>query len=136
MGGMPGGANNMMSFPYHSRTYDGHGQPVCAQAAQPADHAGMIFGVGAVVAMLSITGGAQKEMMSFIDQLGVNNIIVEAQRSGGPQRTADGARDFAGLSFRDFRAIQENVSGLVAITPRKRSSRRKLLPKTNQERRS
>ena len=36
---------------------------------------GMIFGVGAVVAMLSITAGAQKEMMSFIDQLGVNNII-------------------------------------------------------------
>ena len=57
---------------------------------------GMIFGVGAVVAMLSITAGAQKEMMSFIDQLGVNNIIVEAQRSGGPQRTADRARDFAG----------------------------------------
>ncbi|HXI39008.1 MAG TPA: ABC transporter permease, partial [Bryobacteraceae bacterium] len=39
---------------------------------------GMIFGVGAVVAMLSITAGAEKQMMSFIDQLGVNNIIVEA----------------------------------------------------------
>ena len=56
---------------------------------------GMIFGVGAVVAMLSITAGAQKEMMSFIDQLGVNNIIVEAHEVAGPQRTADGARDFA-----------------------------------------
>ena len=42
---------------------------------------GMIFGVGAVVAMLSITAGAQKEMMSFIDQLGVNNIIVEAREA-------------------------------------------------------
>ena len=42
---------------------------------------GMIFGVGAVVAMLSITAGAQKEMMSFIDQLGVNNIIVEAHEA-------------------------------------------------------
>lgn len=31
---------------------------------------GMIFGVGAVVAMLSITAGAQKEMMSYIDLLG------------------------------------------------------------------
>ena len=29
---------------------------------------GMIFGVGAVVAMLSITAGAQKEMMSFMPQ--------------------------------------------------------------------
>ena len=42
---------------------------------------GMIFGVGAVVAMLSITAGAQKEMMSFIDQLGVNNIIVAPRRT-------------------------------------------------------
>ena len=50
---------------------------------------GMIFGVGAVVAMLSITAGAQKEMMSFIDQLGVNNIIVEAHEARGPQRAAD-----------------------------------------------
>ena len=42
---------------------------------------GMIFGVGAVVAMLSITAGAQKEMMAFIDQLGVNNIIIEAREA-------------------------------------------------------
>jgi len=42
---------------------------------------GMIFGVGAVVAMLSITEGAQKEMMSYIDLLGVNNIIIEAKEA-------------------------------------------------------
>ena len=41
---------------------------------------GMIFGVGAVVAMLAITAGAQKEMMSYIDMLGVNNIIVKRKR--------------------------------------------------------
>ena len=38
-----------------------------------------------------------------------------------------------GLSFRDFRAISENVSGLVAITPRKRFKPQKLLPKTTNE---
>src|ERR1035441_4985714 len=38
-----------------------------------------------------------------------------------------------GLSFRDYRAISENVSGLVAITPRKRFKPQKLLPKTSQE---
>ena len=42
---------------------------------------GMIFGVGAVVAMLAITAGAQKEMMSYIDLLGVNNIIIEAKEA-------------------------------------------------------
>jgi putative ABC transport system permease protein len=37
------------------------------------------------------------------------------------------------MSLRDFRAIQENVQGLVAITPRKKFKLQKLLPKTNSE---
>ncbi len=94
---------------------------------------GMIFGVGAVVAMLSITEGAQKEMMSFIDQLGVNNIIVEAREAVDRNELQAVRAISPGLSFRDFRAIKENVSGLAAITPRKRFKPQKLLPKTNQE---
>src|SRR5262249_50445512 len=94
---------------------------------------GMIFGVGAVVAMLSITEGAQKEMMSFIDQLGVNNIIVEAREAVDRNELQTVRAISPGLTFRDFRAISENVSGLVAITPRKRFKPQKLLPKTNQE---
>jgi putative ABC transport system permease protein len=38
-----------------------------------------------------------------------------------------------GMSLRDYRAIQENVQGLVAITPRKKFKLQKLLPKTNSE---
>jgi putative ABC transport system permease protein len=94
---------------------------------------GMIFGVGAVVAMLSITAGAQKEMMSFIDQLGVNNIIVEAHEALDRNELQTVRAISPGLTFRDFRAISENVSGLVAITPRKRFKPQKLLPKTTQE---
>ena len=94
---------------------------------------GMIFGVGAVVAMLSITAGAQKEMMSFIDQLGVNNIIVEAHEAVDRNELQHGRAISPGLTFRDFRAISENVPGLVAITPRKRFKPQKLLPKTSQE---
>jgi putative ABC transport system permease protein len=94
---------------------------------------GMIFGVGAVVAMLSITAGAQKEMMSFIDQLGVNNIIVEAHEALDRNELQTVRAISPGLSFRDFRAISENVSGLVASTPRKRFKPQKLLPKTNQD---
>ena len=37
---------------------------------------GMIFGVAAVIAMLSIGAGAQQEVMAFIEQLGVRNLIV------------------------------------------------------------
>jgi len=94
---------------------------------------GMIFGVGAVVAMLSITAGAQKEMMSFIDQLGVNNIIVESHEALDRNELQTVRAISPGLSFRDYRAISENVSGLVAITPRKRFKPQKLLPKTSNE---
>jgi putative ABC transport system permease protein len=94
---------------------------------------GMIFGVGAVVAMLSITAGAQKEMMRFIDQLGVNNIIVEAREAMDRNELQLVRAVSPGLTFRDFRAISENVSGLVAITPRKHFKPQRLLPKTTQE---
>ena len=94
---------------------------------------GMIFGVGAVVAMLSITAGAQKQMMSFIDQLGVNNIIVDAHEAVDRNELQTVRAVSPGLTFRDYRAISENVQGLVAITPRKKFKPQKLLPKTNSE---
>jgi putative ABC transport system permease protein len=94
---------------------------------------GMIFGVGAVVAMLSITAGAQKQMMAFIDQLGVNNIIVEA-REATDRDTLQVVRTISpGLTFRDFRALSENVPGLEAITPRKKFKPTKMMPKTAAE---
>src|ERR1039458_9080852 len=93
---------------------------------------GMIFGVGAVVAMLSITAGAQKQMMSFIDQLGVNN-IVDAHEAVDRNELQTVRSVSPGLSFRDYRAISENVQNLVAITPRKKFKPQKLLPKTNSE---
>src|SRR5512132_835270 len=94
---------------------------------------GMIFGVGAVVAMLSITAGAQKEMMSFIDQLGVNNIIIEAREAVDRNELQQVRAISPGLTFRDFRAIAENVQGIEAITPRKRFKPQRVLPKTSQE---
>src|SRR5437764_9574207 len=94
---------------------------------------GMIFGVGAVVAMLSITAGAQKEMMSFIDQLGVNNIIIEAREAVDQNELQTVRAISPGLTFRDFRAISENVQGLEALTPRKRFKPQRVLPKTAQE---
>ncbi|PYT27249.1 MAG: multidrug ABC transporter substrate-binding protein [Acidobacteria bacterium] len=94
---------------------------------------GMIFGVGAVVAMLSITAGAEKQMMSFIDELGVNNIIVEAHEAVDNNELQQVRAISPGLTFRDFRAISENVQGLEAITPRKRFKPQRVLPKTTQE---
>src|SRR5437667_7625479 len=94
---------------------------------------GMIFGVGAVVAMLSITAGVEKEMLAMIDQLGVNNIIIEAREANDPNELQTVRAISPGLTFRDYRAIAENVQGIEAISPRKRFKLQKALPKTNQE---
>jgi putative ABC transport system permease protein len=40
---------------------------------------GMIFGVGAVIAMLNIGEGAEREALKLIDSMGVNNIIVDTK---------------------------------------------------------
>ncbi len=94
---------------------------------------GMIFGVGAVVAMLSITAGAQKEMISFIDMLGVNNIIIEAKEAVDMNEIQARRAVSPGLTFRDYRAIIENVQGIQYSTPRKRFKPSRVLPKTSQE---
>ncbi|MBK7926248.1 MAG: ABC transporter permease [Bryobacterales bacterium] len=94
---------------------------------------GMIFGVGAVVAMLSITAGAQKDILSSIDLLGVNNILIEAKEAVDRNELQSRRLISPGLTFRDFRAIAENVGGIQALTPRKRFKPQKVLPKTANE---
>jgi putative ABC transport system permease protein len=90
---------------------------------------GMIFGVAAVVAMLSIGAGAQQEVMAFIEQLGVRNLIVEAREAPDDQTLQKIRKLSAGLTFQDFRVIQANLEGISATTARKRFTPTKLLPK-------
>ena len=90
---------------------------------------GMIFGVAAVVAMLSIGAGAQQEVMAFIEQLGVRNLIVEAREAPDQQALQKIRKLSPGLNFKDFRVIQANVDGISAATARKRFTPTKLLPR-------
>jgi putative ABC transport system permease protein len=90
---------------------------------------GMIFGVGAVIAMLSIGAGAQQQVIAFIEQLGVHNVIVEAKEAADSQSLQKVRKLSAGLSFQDYRSIQSNVQGLVQSTPRKRVTPTKVLPR-------
>src|SRR5215475_7748136 len=90
---------------------------------------GMIFGVAAVVAMLSIGAGAQQEVMSFIEQLGVRNLIVEAREAPDGQTLQKVRKLSPGLSFQDLRIIQTNLDGISASTARKRFTPSKLMPK-------
>ena len=90
---------------------------------------GMIFGVAAVVAMLSIGAGAQQEVMAFIEQLGVRNLIVEAREAADQQALQKVRKISSGLNFKDFRVIQANVENITAATARKRFTPSKLLPR-------
>ena len=90
---------------------------------------GMIFGVAAVVAMLSIGAGAQQEVMSFIEQLGVRNLIIEAREAPDNQTLQKVRKLSSGLSFQDLRIIQTNLDGISASSARKRFTPSKLSPK-------
>jgi putative ABC transport system permease protein len=90
---------------------------------------GMIFGVAAVVAMLSIGAGAQQEVMAFIEQLGVRNLIVEAKESSDYQSLQKVRKLSSGLSFKDLRIVQANLDGISAVTARKRFTPSKLSPR-------
>jgi len=94
---------------------------------------GMIFGVGAVVAMLSIGAGAQQEVIAFIEQLGVNNVIVESREPPDGPALEKVRKLSAGLTLQDLRGIETNLEHLAAASPRKRVMPVKMLPKPQSE---
>src|SRR5712664_3334932 len=94
---------------------------------------GMIFGVAAVVAMLSIGAGAQQKVMAFIEQLGVRNLIVEAKESHNWQELQKVRKNSPGLTLSDYQIIRKNMPDIQDGTPRKRFVPGKLLPKPQQD---
>jgi len=90
---------------------------------------GMIFGVAAVIAMLSIGAGAQQQVIAFIEQLGVRNVIVEAREATDNQALQRVRQLSAGLTFRDLRGIEASVEGIEAVSARKRFLPTKVLPR-------
>ncbi len=90
---------------------------------------GMIFGVAAVVSMLSIGAGAQRLMLTWIEQLGVRNLIVEAKEAVNDDSLQKVRQLSAGLSLQDLRVIRANVAQISLASPRKRFSPSKMLPK-------
>src|SRR5438445_4297894 len=81
---------------------------------------GMIFGVAAVVSMLSIGAGARQKVMALIEQMGVRNVIVEAKETIERQAHQKIRKISPGLTFHDYRVILDDVDGIVASSPRKR----------------
>tara|TARA_B110000014_G_scaffold263865_1_gene262156 strand:+ start:2048 stop:3283 length:1236 start_codon:yes stop_codon:yes gene_type:complete len=61
---------------------------------------GMIFGVGAVIAMLNIGEGAEKEAMKMISTMGLHNLIIEA-KTFETDELKEQRKHSTGLSIRD-----------------------------------
>jgi putative ABC transport system permease protein len=78
---------------------------------------GIMFGVGAVIAMLSIGAGAALQAQSLIDQLGMRNVLVRA-RDLRPDEMREARKKSLGVSLRDLEAIKEAVPGLELVGPR------------------
>jgi len=94
---------------------------------------GMIFGVAAVVAMLSIGAGARQKVMALIEQMGVHNLIVEAKETLEWQAHDKLRKISPGLTLQDYRVIQDDLNGVVASTPRKKMTPSKIIPKAQQD---
>src|SRR5512145_1423484 len=66
---------------------------------------GMIFGVGAVIAMLSIGAGAERESLRIIENFGIRNIIVQAKEFK-QEELKQIRTESLGLALRDLEALE------------------------------
>jgi putative ABC transport system permease protein len=80
---------------------------------------GMIFGVGAVIAMLSIGSGAERESLRIIDTMGLRNIIVK-DRDIKDENLKKIREESLGLSMRDVQAISAVTPNIEAHAAKKR----------------
>jgi putative ABC transport system permease protein len=76
---------------------------------------GIIFGVGAVIAMLSIGAGAEAQALEIIDAMGLRNVVVKDKRFDRENELTEIRRKSAGLSSRDAQAIRDAVPGVELV---------------------
>ncbi len=83
---------------------------------------GIIFGVAAVIAMLAIGNGAQKEILEQIELVGVNNIIIEpvieqVEQRLGESDDEDKSKFSPGLKLLDVENIKSAIPGIKKVSP-------------------
>jgi putative ABC transport system permease protein len=78
---------------------------------------GMMFGVAAVIAMLSIGAGAEQRALAMIERLGVSNVLIRSKEVPLSERT-EARKKSMGLSARDVAAIQEAVPHVALVAPK------------------
>jgi putative ABC transport system permease protein len=76
---------------------------------------GMIFGVGAVIAMRSIGAGAEREALALIDTLGMRNVMVQTREPTREAELVELRKSSVGLSERDARGIADAVPAVSRV---------------------
>jgi putative ABC transport system permease protein len=76
---------------------------------------GMIFGVGAVIAMLSIGAGAEQESLRIVESFGIRNIIIRAKEFK-EEELKQIRTESLGVSMRDVEALQTILKPKPLIT--------------------
>ncbi len=87
---------------------------------------GMIFGVGAVIAMMSIGAGAERQALATIERLGLRNVLVRA-KTFRDDELQEVRQTSLGVSQRDAAAIVEAIPGVELVAPRIRIDPYKVL---------
>jgi len=80
---------------------------------------GVVFGVGSVVAMLSVGEGASKEALEQIRKLGSNNIIISSMKSAEEEQrsTTRTMMSVYGLTYEDQKRVAESFSTIRRTAP-------------------
>ncbi|MCG3158327.1 MAG: Macrolide export ATP-binding/permease protein MacB [bacterium] len=78
---------------------------------------GIIFGVAAVIAMLSIGEGAKRAAVEQIKLLGTNNVRVKHRPLTGEMAEQAEAKLSPGLNYFDALYIRSNLDGMTAVAP-------------------
>ena len=79
---------------------------------------GMIFGVGAIVAMLAVGEGSKREALRLVAELGLDNVLVESKNIEAEQLKEVRARSL-GLSAADGAAALAVVPGVRSVALKK-----------------
>jgi putative ABC transport system permease protein len=79
---------------------------------------GMIFGVGAVIAMLSIGAGAEQESLKIIENFGIRNIIIQSKEFK-PEELRLIRVESLGVSLRDIDALNDALNPKPLISAKR-----------------
>ncbi|NBW71117.1 MAG: hypothetical protein EBR32_06915, partial [Bacteroidetes bacterium] len=84
---------------------------------------GIIFGVASVIAMLAIGSGAQQEVLSQMELLGTNNVIIQPNLEqveglvGQDDGDSESNKYSPGLTLHDIESIRNQVPEVEFISP-------------------